>query len=257
MNPNRPDPTTRFSDRVANYVRYRPGYPEGVLDILREEAGLTPASRIADIGSGTGISSELFLRNDNPVSCVEPNTGMRRAAEARLHGYPGFRSVEGTAEATTLPDRSVDHVVAGQAFHWFDRPKAKQEFVRILEPGGWAVLLWNTRRTDSTSFLRAYEALLRRHGTDYREVHHNNIDVDALLDFFPRRKVERRTLYNEQRFDFAGLLGRLLSSSYVPNEQSPAYAPMVHELEEIFERYRESGEVCIEYDTEIYFGRLV
>lgn len=256
MHQTRADPTRRFSDRVENYVRYRPGYPEGVLHILREETDLTPASAVADIGSGTGISSELFLRNGNPVFGVEPNPEMRRAAEALLQRYPKFRSISGTAEATTLPSRCVDHVIAGQAFHWFDTRKAKQEFARILRPGGRVVLLWNSRRTDSTPFLRAYEALLQRYGTDYREVQHKNIDLEALRAFFAGGRIEVRTLYNEQRFDFKGLKGRLLSSSYTPTEEHPSCQPMLHELERIFERYGEQGEVCFEYDTEVYFGHV-
>ena len=106
--------TTRFSDRVAYYIKYRPGYPAKVITLLNREIGLSPATVIADIGSGTGISSELFLKNGNRVFGVEPNQPMREAAESRLAGYDAFISINGTAEATTLPDASVDLVTAGQ-----------------------------------------------------------------------------------------------------------------------------------------------
>ena len=152
------DPTARFSNRVDDYVRYRPSYPAGVLEILRAEVGLTPASIIADVGSGTGISAELFLRNGNTVYAVEPNDAMRHAAERLLGGYHAFHSVNGRAEATTLPDASIDLSLAAQAFHWFDVPKARAEWQRILRPDGWAVLVWNTRRTDTSPFLRAFVA---------------------------------------------------------------------------------------------------
>src|SRR5687768_7090137 len=151
------DPTARFSDRVADYVRTRPGYPAGVLDLLRAETGLTAGMTVADVGSGTGLSAEMFLKNGNPVIGVEPNADMRAFGDALLAAYPNFRSVAGTAEETTLPDRSVDLVVAGQAFHWFDRARARAECRRILRPGGFVALLWNTRRVDATPFLRAYE----------------------------------------------------------------------------------------------------
>ena len=133
---NSPDSTRRFSDRVENYVRYRPTYPEDVLEVLRQETGLKSSDIIADIGSGTGISAERFLRSGNEVFGVEPNLEMRRAAESQLQRYAKFHSVVGTAEATTLPNHCVDYVVAAQAFHWFDQAKAKQEFVRILRPDG-------------------------------------------------------------------------------------------------------------------------
>ena len=125
--PMEPDPTRRFSNRVDDYVRYRPHYPPGVLDRLREGIALTPRTVIADVGSGTGISTELFLQNGNTVFAIEPNPEMRAAAERLLGGRPNFHSVRGTAEATTLPDGSVDCVVAAQAFHWFDPEKTRVE----------------------------------------------------------------------------------------------------------------------------------
>ena len=215
------DPTQRFSGRVENYTRYRPGYPGEVLHILHDEAGLSAASVVADVGSGTGISTKLFLDNGNVVYAVEPNREMREAAEASLGNYPSFHSVAATAEATTLPDAAVDFVVAGQAFHWFCVEEARREFRRILRPEGWAVLMWNSRRTDTTPFLRGYEALLAKFGTDYREVNHTNIGDDVLRSFFDGTPEYRR-LENVQVFDYAGLEGRLLSSSYVPSADDRA-----------------------------------
>jgi SAM-dependent methyltransferase len=250
------DPTLRFSSRVENYVSYRPSYPEGVLDILRRETALTPLSLVADIGSGTGLSSELFLRNGNTVIGVEPNVDMRRTAEQQLERYRSFRSVSGSAEATTLLAHSIDHVIAGQSFHWFVPQRAREEFARILRPGGWVVLFWNSRRLDSTPFLRAYEALLQRFGTDYREVQHKNVDPARLHAFFAGEAFRRHTLYNEQVFDLNGLRGRLLSSSYTPTATHPSYRPMLRELERIFEQHDVAGQVKFEYDVEIYTGRV-
>jgi SAM-dependent methyltransferase len=248
------DATTRFSDRVENYVRYRPGYPAEVLDVLRAEAGLAPGLALADVGSGTGISARLFLDAGHPVYAVEPNAEMRAAAETMLGGDPRFHSVAGSAEATTLPDASVDLVVAAQAFHWFDPAAVAPEWRRILRPGGWIVLLWNTRQTDSTPFLRAYEALLREHGTDYTTVNHENVTVEALRavlgDGYARRVVP-----SEQVFDFDALKGRLLSSSYAPNVDHPGHAPMMDALRRIFDEHAAGGHVRFLYDTEIYFGR--
>jgi len=252
---NRPDPTHRFSDRVENYVRYRPTYPEGVLAVLRQETGLSNAHAIADIGSGTGISAEHFLRNGNDVFGVEPNLAMRQAAESQLQSQPKFHSVIGTAEATTLPAQSVDYVVAAQAFHWFDQPRAKQEFSRILRSNGWVVLIWNSRRVDSTPFLQAYESLLQQYGTDYKQLRSINTRVKALRSFLSGG-MEMRSLYNEQRFDFESLKGRLLSSSYAPNETHPDFLAMVETLKQIFEQHQAHGEVCVEYDTKVYFGHL-
>lgn len=244
------DAATRFTGRVESYARYRPGYPDGVLPLLR----LAPGSVVADVGSGTGISAELFLRAGHVVYGVEPNAGMRTAAETLLAGYPGFHSVAGSAEDTTLGDASVDVVVAGQAFHWFDADRARAEFARILRPGGRVALLWNTR-LDTTPFLRAFEALLQEFGTDYGEVRHDAIGAEVLAGFYAG-EYERHTLPNEQRFGFEGLRGRLLSMSYVPAEGDPRHLPTLRELERIFKAHARDGEVRMEYDTEIYIGRV-
>lgn len=247
--------TTRFSDRVENYVRYRPTYPADVLDVLRARTGLAAGQPVADVGSGTGISAKLFLDAGHPVYAVEPNAEMRAAAEAMLGDDPRFHSVAGSAEATTLPDASVDYVVAAQAFHWFDPAAVAPEWRRIVRPGGWIVLLWNTRQTGSTPFLRAYEALLRQHGTDYTSVNHENVTDDALRAALGRGYT-RHVVPNAQVFDFEALKGRLLSSSYAPNVDHPGHAPMLDALRRIFDEHQRDGRVRFEYDTKIYLGRV-
>jgi len=249
------DPTQRFSSRVDNYVRYRPGYPSDVVDLLKSECGLTPDSVIADIASGTGIFTQLLLANGNPVFGVEPNAKMRQAGDEFLADYPRFTSVAGTAEATTLPDHSVDIVTAAQAAHWFDRAKARCEFIRILRPRRWTVLVWNERRTGSTSFLREYEHLLLACGTDYTEVRHERT-TDEIDSFFAPSPYQSRVFEMRQECDYAALEGRLLSSSYVPGPEHPSYASMLHELHRLFETHQGGGHVWLEYDTRVYFGQL-
>lgn len=245
----------RFSNRVENYARFRPNYPAGLLDTLKCDCGLEPSSSIADIGSGTGISAELFLRNGNQVFAVEPNPEMRAAAEHSLAAYPKFVSVAATAEETTLEPGSVDLITAAQAFHWFDRPKAKSEFARILKPNGWVVLIWNERRLDSTPFLRAYEDFLLRYGTDYEKVRHENVATE-IAEFFAPLPFQLKNLENFQHFDFESLKGRLLSASYVPDQNHPNFAAMLGELVEIFDKHKQDGIVTFEYETRIYYGQL-
>ncbi len=247
--------TSRFSDRVENYVRYRPGYPSEILPVLSTECGLTRDHVIADIASGTGIWTRTLLENGNPVYAVEPNVDMRQAGERLLASFPRFTSVAGTAEATTLPDASVDFVTAAQAAHWFDRPRTRREFVRILKPQGWLVLLWNERLTNSTPFLREYEQLLLDYGTDYADVRHERT-TDAVNEFFDPAPYQERTFPMRQEFDYAGLEGRLLSSSYAPGPEHPKHAPMLQELKRIFNVHASSGRVAFDYTTRVYFGRL-
>ena len=250
------DHTQRFSTRAENYARYRPSYPEQVLDVLREECGLSPDSIIADVGSGTGILSELFLRNGNTVYAVEPNREMREAAERLLSHYDRFHSVDGTAEHTGLPYRSVQFVTAGQAFHWFDPDKARAEFARILERGGWCVLVWNDRRTGSTPFLREYEELIRRNAPEYERVTHKQLGEDDMARLFGPGGYRSVSFPNHQVFDFEGLRGRLLSSSYAPEPGQPGHDAMMARLREIFDAHRQDGKVTFEYDTQMFYGRL-
>ena len=247
--------TQRFSSRVDNYVRYRPGYPREVLDLLKKECGLTADSVIADIASGTGIFTRVLLENGNRVFGVEPNTEMRVAGEQFLRSYPRFTSVDGTAEATTLPDHSVEIVTAAQAAHWFDREKARREFVRVLKSGGWCALLWNERRTDSTPFLREYEQLLLTYGTDYQKVRHERTTAE-IAEFFSPSPFAPSTLEMRQEVDYAGLEGRLLSSSYTPTPDDANYKPMLGELQRIFDAHQVNGHVSLDYNTLVYYGQL-
>ena len=247
--------TERFSSRVDNYVRYRPGYPSAIVDLLTAECGLTPQSHIADIGSGTGKLSELFLANGNVVLGIEPNDGMRTAGETILRNNPNFRSLIGTAEATTLQNASVDLITAGQAFHWFDLEKTKPEWIRILKPGGWVVVIWNERRLDTTPFLRDYEALLLKYGTDYQTIRHENA-VEGLNDFFAPQSPRITSFDNVQLFDFEGLKGRVFSSSYTPEPGHPDFQPMLDELKAVFDRHQHNGQVSFDYDTRVFYGQL-
>jgi ubiquinone/menaquinone biosynthesis C-methylase UbiE len=247
--------TSRFSGRVENYIRYRPGYPLEVLNALKTECGLTSGHVIADIASGTGIWTRMLLENGNPVFGVEPNAEMREAGERRLAEFRKFTSVAGTAEATTLADQSADFVTAAQAAHWFDRARSRQEFARILKAGGWLVLMWNERRTDSTPFLRDYENLLLTFGTDYQDVRHERT-TEVVNEFFDPAPFEEHAFPMSQRFDYTGLEGRLLSSSYVPGPDHPQHAPMLRELRRVFEKHAAADQVTCEYKTRLYFGRL-
>lgn len=247
--------TSRFSDRVENYVRYRPGYPREALQVLKDECGLYPQHVIADLASGTGKWTQMLLENGNAVFGIEPNAEMRQAGERLLADFSRFTSIAGTAEATTLGNASVDYVTAAQAAHWFKRAESREEFVRILKPGGWLVLLWNERLLDATPFLRDYERLLLTYGTDYEDIRHERT-TDEINEFFDPLPYQERVFPMRQEFDYAGVEGRLLSSSYAPGPGHPKHEPMLAELRRIFQEHAENGRVGFEYKTRIYFGRL-
>jgi SAM-dependent methyltransferase len=248
------DPTQRFSNRVENYVKFRPSYPTAVLDCLRDECGLVETAVIADIGYGTGILARLFLQYGNRVLGVEPNKEMREAGEEFLAAFPNFTSVNGTAEATTLPDNSVDFVTAGQAAHWFDRQKSLPEFRRILRPGGTVAFVWNTMAFADSPFMQGYEQITLRYfsGKPSRE----NELRGEVLDYLGEG-AQVRSFTNVQQFDLPGLIGRLLSTSYAPLAGDAKNEPMLAELRELFKANADgNGRITFNYVTELYFRRF-
>lgn len=250
-----PEPKSRFSDRVSDYVKYRPGYPDALITHILEQSGLVPGGVVADIGSGTGISAKLFLEKGMTVYGVEPNGPMRAAAEDYLAAFPQFHSVDGSAEATTLPDDSVDLVVCAQAFHWFNNPETKAEFQRIAKPGAYLALVWNDRKAGEP-FQEAYEAVIQQFSIDYNTVTHRNISEAQVRDFFVPFPVDIKTFYYAQQFDWPGFLGRVTSTSYMPGEGHPDYPQMKQALADIYQAFNQDEIVTFAYDTKLYLGRI-
>jgi len=244
------DPKKRFSSRVENYIKYRPSYPLKIIDFLKEKNILAEDTVIADIGSGTGILTKLFLDNGNQVYGIEPNKDMREAAERHLQGYAKFSSLEGSAESTGLEEKCVELIIAGQAFHWFDVEQAKREFKRIIKPNGNVALIWNNRGKVGSDFNISYENFILKYGIDYREIRKNEGNVDLFFNY------QKEIFYNFQELDFTRFKGRVLSSSYIPLSDNPIFPKMILELEDLFNKHQRNGIIRIEYDTEIYLGKL-
>lgn len=245
----------RFSNRVTNYIKYRPGYPSEIIQYLTEKIGLNDDWVVADVGCGPGQSSRIFLDNGNRVYGIEPNPGMRAAAVEQLAEFPKFSVIDGTAEATNLADDTIDLVVAAQAFHWFDPQRTRAEFRRIMRPGGSIVLIWNERQLDTTPFLVEYEQLLLKYATDYAKVRHENVDDNKLKDFF-QGEYGSAVFDNVQVFDLDGLTGRMFSASYMPSETDPQAPAMIDELTRLFAKYAREDRIEVFYDTRVYHSLI-
>jgi len=252
-----PDSAARFSNRVDDYVRYRPGYPPALLQWLHQENGVARQERVADIGAGTGISSRMLLAAGHPLVAVEPNAAMRAAAEQWLApDYPDFRAVDGNAEATGLADGSIGLISAAQAFHWFDTTAIRPEWQRILAPGGRVLVYWNSRLLDGSPFLRGYEQLLQEHGTDYVAVAERYQDDAQMTQWFGGGLQAVGHFPNVQHLDYDALRGRLLSSSYAPTADHPGHVPMLDALRALFDAHAHDGTVAFEYQTRAFLGTL-
>ena len=245
--------TERFSDRVDNYAKYRPGYSEKILGFLNEY-NFSARSIIADVGSGTGKLAELFLKNGNKTYAVEPNTDMRNMSDSLLTKYDNYVSINGTAEKTTLGNASVDFIVVGQAFHWFDAKKTLNEFRRVLKNNGVLVLIWNNRKLN-TEFLIEYDSILKKFSKEYGESSHRNISDEVIEKYFSA-DFKKNTIDNHQKFNFIELMGRFSSGSYTPKEGTDEYQNSYNALKKIFHKYKKSGKIIFNYDTKLFTGRI-
>jgi len=249
------DFTRRFTGRAFFYSTSRPSYPGRILDILRTEIGFDQTYVVADIGSGTGLLSELFLTNGNRVPGVEPNDDMRNFAENILVKFPRFLSVRGTAEHTSLEGASIDLVSVGQALHWFDCEVSSREFARILKTNGHVCIVYNDRNNQDP-FMREYDQIVSRYARDRANV--PNIDDAYLSGFFRKGKYSKFSLPNEQLLDFEGLLGRMTSASYMPNpSDEEQFALLRKDVARIFKTYEKRGKVRMLYDTAVFLGKIL
>jgi ubiquinone/menaquinone biosynthesis C-methylase UbiE len=243
------DPTNRFSNRAADYAKYRPTYPAEAIDLLLE--GFTHPVVAADIGAGTGISARLLAERGATVIAIEPNAEMRSMAAP----HPSVFFQDGTAEQTNIPTQSVDLVLCAQSFHWFDKKIALTEFHRILKPEGRIALMWNDRNPDDP-FTEEYSEILRR--TADHEV------FDRGERKSPAHLAESELFENFQTHSFThlypldrdGLIGLVLSSSYMPKE-GEAYEQLLADLQDLFDRRAADGKVALSYRTMVYIATAV
>jgi ubiquinone/menaquinone biosynthesis C-methylase UbiE len=251
------DTTVRFSDRVENYVKARPGYPAEIVSLLENKCGLTPSSVVIDVGCGTGLLAKNFCEYGCRVIGVEPNGPMRKAGREFLGAYPNFEIVEGTAEVIPLPGTSADFITAGQAFHWFNQKEARHEFMRILKPNGWTALIWNDRNLEQTGVGAAYEELLETFGIDYSEVKHQGKETLATLErFFGNSAIAEATFSNAQHLDYDSFIARILSSSYMPQAGHAKHAEMMEAAERIFREHQKKDLLTLEYNTKVFYGQM-
>ena len=254
------DPKARFSDRAENYAKYRPGYPREVLRFLEEMGALSRNSVVADVGSGTGGLSALFLESGYRVFGVEPNREMRQAAEGLLGGNSLFESVDGAAEDTTLADQSVDLIVVANSLHWVEQDAARAEFSRVVRPGGRVAIIWNVTRESGTPFREAYADLISTYktnggaGADAKEIYEM---TEAFFDNGSDERLgyETANFPYSQVLDFEGLKGLVLSYSSMPALGQPGSQEMLRDLEKIFRSNESGGEVVMEYEVSLYCGR--
>ncbi|WP_353128221.1 class I SAM-dependent methyltransferase [Parapedobacter pyrenivorans] len=249
------DSVRRFSFRAENYDKFRPNYPEALIDFLQASIPIQADHVIADIAAGTGIFTEQVAAWGNQVYVVEPNPYMRQIAIRRLAGFERCIFQDGTAESTGLPDHSVDVIVSAQAFHWFDPVKAKAEFRRVGRNAPQVAIVWNLRNTDSP-FEVEYERFIRTYAVDYLNVSQRKMSTEDVLSFFAPVIPAYRVFGHVDFLTYEQLRGRTLSYSFMPDESSPILPEVLASLTVLFDAHQESGEVRLSYKTRLFVGTI-
>ena len=247
------DSTKRFTDRVEDYARYRPSYPDAAIDYLKTLC--PPPGPVVDVGFGTGLFTERLLLAGYIVTGLEPNRAMLEVGDAAMRRYENFASMPGTAERLPVAAGSFGMIVAAQSFHWFDPEPTRKAFARALRPGGWVSLIWNNRETDTTPFLVGYEAALNKYCPDYAKISATHAAEQEIEAFFAPDEVTKRSFPNHQELDWDGVRGRMMSSSYVP-KSGPSHDALLGEVETLFQQEAKAGTVEVRYQTVLFSGQL-
>jgi ubiquinone/menaquinone biosynthesis C-methylase UbiE len=248
---------TRFSRKAEMYSKYRPTYPDEVMSFLENKLGLTEGSRIADIGSGTGIFSKQLLDKGFVVYAVEPNDNMRTYADQILNGYHYYHSINGTSENTGLKDKSVDLVTAATSFHWFDYEKAKVEFKRILKNGSYVVLLWNYRKEPISPFTEELEEIKDKYRVDkIRGFRYDEVSFDEKLNYLFDGDYDIAKFDNFRYETYKELIGNITSHSSLPNPEHEYYSDFLNDMKSLFWKYQYDGKILIERETNVFFGKV-
>jgi len=249
------DARSLFNGKASIYSRYRPDYPKDLLKMLEKETGFNRNWIVADIGSGTGIMSRLFLENGNHVYCIEPNDDMRSESIKLTSSFLKCKVLKGTAENTGLDTDSIDIIVAGQSFHWFDPVAAKKEMTRVLKPGGFAALIWNNRSERENSLSKEYDYICSKYSHNYQGTGNSRIESDTFITFF-HNGFKKFETPNYQKLNLDGILGRYFSTSYALQPQDPEYGDAVESLKKLFRKFEKNGYATMEYETQIFLGQL-
>jgi len=243
-----------FKEKAADYTASRPDYPAAFFETLKTICPPQEDTTVADIGSGTGILTEALLRSGYRVTAIEPNTEMRQMSDLRLGQLPGYRSLAGSAENTSLPSASVHLITAAQAFHWFDIARARTEFLRVLTPNGQVALIWNDRLPDDPLHV-ALNEIFKECGGDKRNALLTREDNSDVPRFFGSTTPQQFTWPHAHHLEREGLLSLAFSRSYFPGRQTPAGLAATDRLSQIFDRLATNGTVTVPYRTTAFIGR--
>jgi SAM-dependent methyltransferase len=245
------NPLGRFTDRAQDYANYRPSYPPEAIDYILSEMAQPSELVIADVGAGTGISARLMAERGSRVWAIEPNAAMREVATP----HPRIEFCNATAEQTCLPAESVDIVLCCQSFHWFNKPIALAEFHRILKPSGRLVLMWNDRNL-ADPFTRAYSEIVSQ-AANRQIFDQNDRKSGSVLKHSPLfTNFQTHNLFHTHRLDFNGLIGLVLSSSYIP-KTGTAYTQLMHNLETLYQQWSlpaSDGAIELSYRVDLYMA---
>lgn len=245
------DPKDRFTTRAGDYARFRWEYVDAAIQAVCEIAQVGPATRLADIGAGTGLLARRFAGRAGCVIAVEPNAAMRHWMQGG--NGPALAVVAGSAEAIPLASQSVDLITVGQALHWFQAEPARMEFRRILKPGGWLAVLGN-HNTDPV-YGEAMNAL--RSATYGWDTSDENKGPGRPAAYYLGGTGTRKMEFPASAsLTWESFFGGLCSHSHAPQQGHALYPAFKEKCWEIFVRFSTGGILYIDYASEVTIGQM-
>ena len=245
---------TVFSNKGTDYAIGRPGYAPAAVEFIVREL-LPPGGKVADIGSGTGKFSKDLITRCIDTYCVEPNADMRSQAESLFRDDPHFFSIAAPAEHTTLPDHCVDMVTAASAFHWFDTDAFRAECRRILKPGGYVVLLMNSR-TYTDEFTRRQHEICVETCPGFISLHHGLDKTLPKLDQFFGDSLQYAEFDHPLEYTRTNFINRCLSSSYAPANAPDGSNPYTDRIAALMDEFGMTGSFVLSNVTNMHYGKL-
>ena len=245
--------TQQFTGKAVAYKKGRPDYPEAIFDDLYKKYGFCAGSVIADIGSGTGKFCRPLLERGSVIYAVEPNGDMLDAAQKSLGDQANYHPIKASAEETTLPEHSVDHITCAATFHWLDAKAFHRECLRILKPNGLVVMAWNVR-DKAAPLNRAHAEIFRRFCPKFESLSHGFDACQEDLKWFYGSKFERIAYEDDAVQDKKKFLSRSLSSSYALKPEDTEYTAFVAALEELFDAWQQDGVVTVPAQSVVFIG---
>ena len=248
------DNINKFNKMQNDYSKYRPNYSNEAIEYILNLQNVDNEFKVADIGAGTGKLSLPFVKRGLKLYGIEPNKDMYEKLLENMKEYSDFFGILGYSEKTYLDNKSIDLIVVGQAFHWFNIDEFKIECKRVLKDDSYIAILYNNGDYSKEVINKIHE-LSRRYCPEYKGSSgglYNNEDI--FNNFF--KEYNKIIFKNDYKLTLDQFIGLNFSASYAPKENEENHDIYLSKLEEVFNTYQEDGYLTMPNNTILRIGKI-